>query len=118
METPIEHLTDQCGEPALTRPGLTVTDFWAAWSAPCRMMAPQFEKAATLRPQYRFAKVDVDAAPRLAARFGIRSIPTLAVLRDGEPVAMQAGVMSAEQLVQAIDRLDAGVLPAGANAAA
>jgi thioredoxin 2 len=82
------------------------------------MVAPQFEKAATLRPRYRFARVDADAAPRLAARFGIRSILTLAMLRDGKPVAMQAGVMSAEQLVQALDRLDAGVLPASAKAAA
>jgi thioredoxin len=118
METHIEQLNDESGEPALARPGLTVLDFWAAWCGPCRTMAPQFEKAAALRPRYRFAKANVDAAPRLAARFGIRSIPTLAVLRDGEPIAMQAGAMSAEQLVQALDRLDASGLPASAKAAA
>ena len=65
-------------------------------------MATQFEKATRLRPEYRFAKVDVDAEPGLASRFGIRSIPTLVVLRDGEPLAAQAGVIGAEQLVEAL----------------
>jgi thioredoxin 2 len=105
MQPQIEHLTDASDEQALVGAGLSVIDFWAGWCGPCRMMAPQFEKAAALRPGYRFAKVDVDAAPGLAARFGIRSIPTLAVLRDGELVAMQAGVMGAEQLIAALDRL-------------
>jgi thioredoxin 2 len=68
-------------------------------------MAAQFERAAALRPQYHFAKVDVDAGPALAARYGIRSIPTLIVLRDGEPVAAQAGIVAADQLVDALDRL-------------
>jgi len=77
-------------------------------------MAPQFEKAARLRPEYRFAKVDVDAEPGLAGRFGIRSIPTLVVLRDGEPLAAQPGVIGAEQLVEALDRLAAGPAKAAA----
>ncbi len=85
--------------------GITVVDFWAGWCGPCRAMAPQFERAARLRPGYRFAKVDVDAEPALAGRFGIRSIPTLLVLRDGEPIAAQAGVVGADQLVEALDRL-------------
>ena len=64
------------------------------WCGPCRAMAPQFEKAAELRPQYRFAKVDVDAEPALASAYAVRSIPTLIVLRDGEPIAAQAGLMA------------------------
>lgn len=107
MQPNIELFTDEIGPEALARPGVTVIDFWASWCAPCRMMAPQFQRAAELRPEYRFAKVDVDSEPALAARFGIRSIPTLAVLRDGELVAMQAGVLGAEQLVAALDRLAA-----------
>jgi thioredoxin 1 len=104
MET-IEHLTQDTFEAALGRSGLTVIDFWAGWCGPCRAMAPQFEKAAQQRPQHRFAKVDVDAQPALAARFRIRSIPTLMVLRDGEPVAAQAGVVPADALVKALDRI-------------
>jgi thioredoxin 1 len=104
MDT-IEQLTEATFETAVNRPGLTVIDFWAAWCGPCRAMAPQFERAAALRPGYRFAKVDVDAEPRLAAAHGIRSIPTLMVLRDGEPIAAQAGVVGADQLVQALDSL-------------
>ena len=65
------------------------------------------ERAAQLRPHHRFAKVDVDAQPAISAGFGIRSIPTLMVLRDGRPIAAQAGVIGADQLVESVDRLAA-----------
>ena len=100
----VQHLTDATFAEAVVD-GLTVVDFWAGWCGPCRAMAPQFERAAALRPGYRFAKVDVDAEPALAGRYGIQSIPTLLVLRDGQPVAAQAGVIGADQLVEALDRL-------------
>ena len=106
MDT-IQHLTEETFATATAGPGLTVIDFWASWCGPCRAMAPQFEKAAELRPQYRFVKVDVDAEPALASAYGIRSIPTLMVLRDGEPIASQAGVVAAQPLVEALDRIAA-----------
>lgn len=123
MEPNIKPLTDETYDQALARPGLTVIDFWAAWCGPCRIMAPQFQRAAELRPQHRFAKVDVDSEPALAASVGIQSIPTLAVLRDGELVATQSGVLRADQLVEALDRIAAdpgfsGSAAAGAKAAA
>ena len=105
--SPIEHLTEQTFPDAAARPGITVVDFWASWCGPCRAMAPQLERAAKLRPQYRFAKVDVDEQPLLAGRFEIRSIPTLVVLRDGQPIAAQAGLIAADALVAALDRIAA-----------
>jgi thioredoxin len=101
----IQHLTGDTFADAVAGPRLTVIDFWASWCGPCRAMAPQFEHAATLRPQYQFAKVDVDTEPELAARFQIQSIPTLMVLLDAEPVAAHAGVIPADALVKALDRI-------------
>ncbi len=76
-----------------------VVDFWAPWCGPCRMMAPQFEKAAAvLEPRYRLAKLNTDAEQTLAARFNIRSIPTLAIFKDGREIARQSGAMDAASL--------------------
>ena len=78
-----------------------VVDFWAPWCGPCHQFAPVFTEAATrLEPQLRLAKVDTEAQPALAQRFGIRSIPTLLVLRNGREVARQAGALNAMQLRQ------------------
>ncbi|MCA3179628.1 MAG: thioredoxin TrxC [Burkholderiaceae bacterium] len=78
-----------------------VVDFWAKWCGPCRAMAPQFEQAARrLAGQVQFAKVDTDAEPELAGRFGIRSIPTLVLMKDGREVRRASGAMSAAQLEQ------------------
>ena len=103
----IQHLTEDTFEETITERGISVVDFWASWCWPCRAMAPQLERAADLRPQYRFAKVDVDTEPALASRFGIASIPTIVVFRDGEPVAAVAGIIAAEQLAGALDRIAA-----------
>jgi thioredoxin 2 len=81
-----------------------VVDFWAAWCGPCQMMAPAYEQAAArIEPRARLAKVDTEQNPQLAQRYGIRSIPTLAIFKGGRQVASQAGAMSLPQLLQWID---------------
>ncbi|WP_395685930.1 thioredoxin TrxC [Aestuariivirga sp.] len=76
-------------------------DFWADWCGPCKMMAPEFRKAAVaLEPQVRLAKLDTEAAPSAAAAHGIRSIPTMILFRNGQELARQSGAMPAGQIVQ------------------
>ena len=77
-----------------------VVDFWAAWCGPCRAMAPQFEQAARqLKGEAVLAKVDSDASPLASSRFGIRSIPTLVLFRNGKEIARQSGAVQAAQIV-------------------
>ena len=71
-----------------------VVDFWAPWCGPCKAMAPVFERAAAeLGAHARLVKVNTDEQPGLAARFGIRGIPTLAIYRNGKEVARTSGAM-------------------------
>ncbi|MEZ5740115.1 MAG: thioredoxin TrxC [Burkholderiaceae bacterium] len=98
--TPVT-LTDQDFDAYVQRNGLpVVVDFWAGWCGPCQMMAPHFAKAAgQLAGQFQFVKVDTEASPGLSPRFGIRSIPTLAVFTNGRETQRVSGAMNEAQLI-------------------
>jgi len=80
--------------------GVTLVDFWAPWCGPCLSMAPAYAQAATqLEPNYRLVKVDTEAEQALGAQYNIRSIPTIAIFKNGKEVARQAGAMAAADIV-------------------
>ena len=75
-------------------------DAWAGWCQPCLQMAPHFEAAAVqLEPRVRLGKLDTEAEPGIAGRFGIRSIPTLILLHHGRELARHSGAIPAQQIV-------------------
>lgn len=77
-----------------------IVDFWAPWCGPCQMMAPAFAQAADqLEPSVRFAKVNTEAEQMIGAQYGIRSIPTMVIFKNGQEIARQSGAMGTQDIV-------------------
>jgi thioredoxin 1 len=85
--------------------GIVLIDFWAEWCGPCKRFGPIFEKVAEQHPDAVFAKVDTEAEQDLAAQYGVTSIPTLVVYRDGIPVFGQPGALPEQALLGILDQV-------------
>ena len=99
---------------ALQADGLVLVDFWAAWCPPCRRLAPTLEAlAGAYEGQVTVLKVNVDESPEISMRYGIQSIPTLILFRDGRMVDRRLGALPMEELRRFVD---AHLVPAAAIA--
>ena len=70
-----------------------LVDFWADWCGPCHAVAPVLDKIVDEHPEYRLVKINIDEQPALAQRYGVQSIPTMIVFKNGEPTAAALGAM-------------------------
>jgi thioredoxin 2 len=82
-----------------------VIDFWAEWCGPCRLMTPNFEMAAPrLEPRVRLGKLDTEAEPAIAGRYGIRGIPSMVMIRKGREIARTSGAMPTSAIVDWVEQ--------------
>lgn len=100
-------LTTENFEQTVTRDGLVLVDWWAAWCGPCRMFGPIFETASENHPDAVFGKVDTEAEQELAGMANITSIPTLMIFRDGVLLYSQPGALPGEALEDLIAQASA-----------
>jgi thioredoxin 1 len=96
-------------EATVSKQGIVMLDWWAAWCGPCRAFSPVFEKASEKHQDIIFGKINTDAQPELSGMFQVRSLPTLMIFRDGILLFEQAGALPAtvlEELIGKVRTLD------------
>ncbi len=103
MSENIKELNDQTFDSQI-KTGVALVDFWAPWCGPCRMQAPILEQVASkIGGKAVIAKLNVDDYGEIAARYGIRGIPTLILFKDGEPIQQMVGLQPEQRLIAAIE---------------
>ena len=101
------NLTKDNFDKTVAESGTVVVDFWAPWCAPCRFFSPVFEAASDNHPGVVFGKVNTEEEPELAGMFGIRSIPTLMILREKVILYSEAGALPAHALEDIVTKAQA-----------
>lgn len=100
----IVSVSDQSFKAEVEGAGTVLVDFWAPWCGPCKMIAPVLEELDQEGTSVKIAKVNVDENPESASRFGVMSIPTLIVFKDGQPVDKVVGFQSKDALKNVLSR--------------
>jgi thioredoxin 1 len=105
MSDAIKHVTDTTFETdVLASPLPVLVDYWAEWCGPCKMIAPMLEESArSYAGQVQVAKVNIDENPKAPSRYNVRSIPTLMLFKNGQPVATKIGALSKSQLAAFVE---------------
>ncbi|MGL4873458.1 MAG: thioredoxin [Clostridium sp.] len=88
----------------LEEKGLVLVDFFATWCGPCKMLAPILEELSNELKDVKIVKVDVDESPETASTFGIQSIPTMKVFKDGKDMQTVVGFLPKDQIISAINK--------------
>ena len=96
----IKNLNNKSFDEALS--GSVIVDFYAEWCSPCRSLSRVLEALDRAHPEMLIAKVNIDESPELAERYGVRSVPTIALLREGDVEKMNVGVMTMRALEEAV----------------
>lgn len=105
MSSKVIELKEETFAEVVDAPGLALVDFWAVWCGPCKMIAPVVQQMAEeYDGRVRVAKLNVDDAPTVAARYNIRSIPTIILFRDGQVIDTIVGAVPRAQIVAAIEK--------------